>query len=141
MKKIINIFILILLYGTIFSGCRSSDSVMEGKNIMLKNTKWEIISINKNPVESSRIYLIFNENGKVNGNAGCNTMEGSYTVEETRIKITDILSTKMYCSDMEKENMLLAALPEADTFYIKDSILTLLSSGKEVIKFKAASKN
>lgn len=131
MKKV---YILIIA-ATVFYGCASSRQLPEKQIIPLKNTRWEIFSINKNIIDSSSIYIILKENGKLIGNAGCNSMGGLYIEEGTSIIFSQIISTKMYCSKIEQENLFLKALPLVDTYFIKNNELIFFSRGKEILKF------
>jgi heat shock protein HslJ len=66
------------------------------------------------------------ENGKVNGNSGCNSFFGTYTITEGhRITITGLGSTMMACADVPYEQEFLSALQAADNFTLTGDTLSL----------------
>jgi heat shock protein HslJ len=64
---------------------------------------------------------------RVAGFAGCNQYGGSYTVAGDSIKFGALMSTKMACPGwpMQLETSYLAALSDATTFSVSDSVLVL----------------
>jgi heat shock protein HslJ len=74
-------------------------------------------------------------NGVVRGTAGCNRYSGAYATEEDRIKITDLVSTKMACTAtgvMEQETRFLDALGKAETWAIDGQTLSLKYPGGQL---------
>lgn len=59
------------------------------------------------------------------GFAGCNTMAGSIFFENGLLRFTDIMTTKMYCGNENKESDFLKALQSATTYEIENNRLTL----------------
>lgn len=75
------------------------------------------------------------------GYGGCNPINGGYTLDKTEIHFTDVVSTKMSCSDIEFENTFLATLSSVDHYEARGSDL-LLKKKKEtmlVLRPKASS--
>ena len=66
------------------------------------------------------------------GNGGCNQINGSYTLDKTEIHFTDVVSTKMSCSDIDFENTFLATLSSVDHHEARGSDL-LLKKKKETM--------
>ena len=62
------------------------------------------------------------------GFAGCNTMAGSIFFENGLLRFTDIMATKMYCGNENKESEFLKALQSATTYEIENNRLTLINS-------------
>ena len=62
--------------------------------------------------------ILKDEDNRVNGNGGCNTLFGTYEIERTtnRIKFSQMASTMMACLNMEIENELKRALEMADNY-------------------------
>jgi heat shock protein HslJ len=80
------------------------------------------------PVAGTTITLQFSDDGKINGNAGCNSYFGTYTqTGANSLVMRDIGSTKMACADqiMVVENSYLGMLPQLNTFYIAGNELFL----------------
>jgi heat shock protein HslJ len=75
------------------------------KGAMVGGGSMPIIATNAQPT------IIFNSDGTLSGNTGCNNYFGSYTLTgETgkfgkSISISDIGSTKMYCADISNNEM------------------------------------
>jgi len=58
-------------------------------------------------------YLTFMPGEKrFSGNAGCNTINGNYQIEKTRIHFSEIISTKMSCPDIGFETAFLQTMRE-----------------------------
>jgi heat shock protein HslJ len=82
---------------------------------------------------------IFSADGMLNGSAGCNNYNTSYTVQEDRISIELPTSTLMACdTGMEQEQAYLAALGLAESYQVLGSILVITyASGSAQIRFSA----
>lgn len=85
--------------------------------------------------------LIFDETGRLSGNATCNSFNGPATVNGGTLALGPLVSTKMACSDAAlnlQEIAYLAALTQAQSFAIgDDGVLTITSaSGVGPILFR-----
>ena len=72
------------------------------------------------------------DNGKLSGNAGCNTYNATYEVDGTKIAIGPIATTRRACADAlvaTQETEYLAALELARTYSLGANGLTLLRDG------------
>lgn len=84
-------------------------------NFIGKN-HWKLISLNNVGMDYGKAAIHFNiKENKVNGNTGCNSFFGSYTVNGDAITFSQMGSTKMACLD-------------GDKMKIEDEILKILSS-------------
>ncbi len=114
----------------------------EGKFTLAK-TKWRLIELNGNKIrrKGNKSYFIkLNSNdGKFNGYAGCNTFSGNYVMPSPRaLAFTNIVSTRMACSNMELETQVLAMLESVDNYRIKSDILYLRKTKMTTVaKFEA----
>ena len=81
-------------------------------------------------IEDSGAQLIFNEDGTLGGNSGCNGFGGDYTVEGNEITFGEIVSTLMACEDprMEQEEAVHQVLTDTATFEINGNTLTLTNN-------------
>jgi heat shock protein HslJ len=59
------------------------------------------------------------------GNGGCNQINGNYTIEKNDIHFSDVISTKMSCSDIEFENTFLSLLGTVDRYEVNGNDLLL----------------
>ena len=96
---------------------------------------WSLTEVNGNPVvQAPDDKLIFikltSKDSKLFGNGGCNTMFGSFDLNDgKKIKIT-VGSTKMACEGkrMEIETAFFNALGQVDSYFIKGDTLQLFKA-------------
>ena len=94
---------------------------------------WKLVEINGEKVVVDGIgsrapYMILKqEDNRVNGNGGCNSFFGSYTLEDgNRIKFSQLGATQMACiSNAEIEPKFFKVLEMADNYNLKGDTLTL----------------
>lgn len=80
--------------------------------------------------------IVFKEDGKIEGNVGCNGFGGDYTVEGNSITFGPIVSTLMFCEGPvgDQETTTLNVLVETVSYTLEGDTLTITSSdGSEVI--------
>jgi heat shock protein HslJ len=103
----------------------------------LTGTRWVATGINngRGGVESvatgTEVTAIFGDDGQVTGSGGCNTYNGPYTVDGSKIKIGPVASTKMACegSAGTQEAAYFMALEKATTFDFVQGRLELRDDG------------
>ena len=94
---------------------------------------WEAIGINngKQAVQSvmagTTVTAIFGSDGKVSGNDGCNTYNGTYTIDGDKISIGPLATTRMACKQevMDQATNYQNALANATTFSVGKGTLEL----------------
>jgi heat shock protein HslJ len=97
----------------------------------LANTEWELVELMGKPVEQKMpspkpLGLKFNNDGRVSGFVGCNSVGGTYEViAGSRIKFSQLLSTMMACDDLDIENEYKKVLETADNYNLSDTALVL----------------
>ena len=69
---------------------------------------------------------------RFSGNGGCNQVNGNYSVDKQEIRFTEVLSTKMSCTDIEFENTFLSILSSIDRYEVNGTDL-LLKKKKETM--------
>jgi len=72
---------------------------------------------------------------RFSGNTGCNNLNGSVKVEGEKISFSDIVTTKMFCVDVD-ETSFLTALRKATKYKIEKMRLYLFDDYKEVFVFR-----
>ncbi len=120
----------------------SGDTVPQAS---LLNTYWKLVQIGELPVaptaEGEReAHIVFGgEGNRVQGNTGCNSLGGSYTLDGERISLAQLISTRMACAtSMELEQKFLDALQGVARWEIKGERLTLFGNdGKARAAFEA----
>jgi heat shock protein HslJ len=80
--------------------------------------------------------IVFKEDGRIEGNVGCNGFGGDYTVEGNTITFGPIVSTLMFCEGPvgDQETTTLNVLVETVTFVMEGDTVTITSAdGSSVI--------
>jgi len=111
---------------TLLNGSGAVVATFAAQNRALSGTTWTVTGYNdgKQAVVSalagSTLTLIFGEDGRLSGSAGCNTYTTSYEVSDQSLRIGLIASTRMLCNEpagvMEQETRFLQALGTVATY-------------------------
>ncbi len=90
---------------------------------------------------TAEVTLRFSDDGRVNGQAGCNSYFGQYCSSvDGSLTITGLGSTKMFCHEpgvMQQEEDFLNALDAAEKYTVRDGLLLISGGGKELILLPA----
>lgn len=103
----------------------ASANPLEGEwNVTGYNTGTEAVT---SPIAGTTLTANFTPDGKVNGNAGCNTYTGSYTLDGTALTVGPLATTMMACEQavMDQETKFLAALQTPTTVETSGKTVTL----------------
>jgi len=92
--------------------------------------EWVVVEMKKVPVQQSGgrrdAHITFDvTTKKFSGYGGCNQINGNYNVDKQTIRFTEVISTKMSCSDIEFENAFLSTLASIDRYEIRGTDLVL----------------
>ena len=126
-------YLFILSLAVIFGNCSPKLSPDAGWS----RQRWILTEMKGVPVQLSGgrkdAYLSFETGEKrFTGNAGCNQVNGNYSLDKNDIHFTEIITTKMSCEDIAFENTFLDLLKRVDRFEQKGSEL-LLKRKREVL--------
>lgn len=94
--------------------------------------------VSSSGIQAAQQTLNFTEDGKINGNAGCNEYFSNYEVDANELSISAIGSTKMFCGDglMAEETAFLTALEKAASYRISgDSLQIFAADDSTLISF------
>jgi heat shock protein HslJ len=118
---------------------RSSNQPDTGSK--LGSGKWILEKINGVNVNTNHAFIRFEEDkNRFGGNGGCNGMGGNLEVKGSTIKMSQIISTKMYCEGTsEIENKFFIELEKADRFEIKGNTLFLYNGKRLVLELRTES--
>lgn len=102
----------------------------------LAGSAWKLVSFGpagaeKPALPGHPVTLTFDQQGQAGGNGGCNSYGGSYTVNQSKLKIGQMMRTLMACTGdgvMEQEDGYLAALEKADSFTLTGDQLVITSA-------------
>lgn len=129
----------------------SSDAMSSAQNknlaaTSLTNTYWRLIMLLDLPVEPHDTQrephiLLTNENG-VTGSDGCNTISGSYKLENEKLSFSELAGTKMACADAGDHTQLFNDVITKTTHYTLHADHLELRDAANVIiaKFESASR-
>jgi heat shock protein HslJ len=111
----------------------------------LVGPRWRLAQLDGQPALAGggarEPHLIFSRSDtvdRVRGATGCNSMGGAYDADGSRIRFSQLFSTKMACVEqdrMRQETRFLAALESVDRYAISGDTLTLTAGAKAVARF------
>lgn len=111
----------------------------------LSDKRWELTEINGSRVYSSKAFLeIADSDTRFSGNAGCNRMFGSVSINGRNINFGSVGLTKMFCSErgvMKLETDFTRALERVTRFEHTGNNLNLYARNRLVLKFKGIAKS
>ncbi|MBN1153229.1 MAG: META domain-containing protein [Dehalococcoidia bacterium] len=108
----------------------------------LSDTSWELEALGepgdmKPALATKDVTLNFNDDGTLNGNAGCNAYWGNYEATAFgELEISDLSSTLMLCTDpavRQQEQDFLDALDEAEDYSVVSGKLHISGDGFELV--------
>jgi len=111
----------------------------------IEDVAWKLVSYG-NPANPQNIIagtevtvLLQSADGSIQGNGGCNGYGGSYEINGVRLTVSELISTKIYCTQppgvSEQETSYLEILQEAESFQVSANELRINSSGNQVLIF------
>lgn len=126
----------------ITAGCSSATmdthETAHRPNEPLINTYWKLVTLDGAPVVTHENFreahlVLHQEASRLAGATGCNTLMGSYRVENERIAFGQIASTKIACPtpQMKTEQDFLAALKQVTAWSVDGAMLVLSSDNSE----------
>lgn len=122
------------------SSCSSTRNRVEATSF---EGSWNIIEVKGENIiyENALPFLSFNvAEGRLSGNAGCNTINGEMKLDVAAgsISFGPVAATRMYCPDMDMENSVLGALQEVEAYEVSgsapDTVCLTGAGGKKLIK-------
>lgn len=119
-------FSLIFLIAIILFSCSPKMS----PDAAWANQRWVLTEMKGVPVQQSGsrrdAFIRFDvAEKKFSGNGGCNQVNGNYILEKNEIRFTEVIATKMSCSDIEFENTFLSTLNSIDRYEVNGTDLLL----------------
>lgn len=102
-------------------------------------THWQLKRIEGKAVNTNRAFIRFDDEKKsAGGNGGCNGFGGDLEKNGSKIKISNVISTKMYCENgSDVENKFLSRLERVNNYEIKNGKLFLKKDDKILLEFTA----
>ncbi len=128
--------LLVILSGSIFAQNAIGNEYVR---------RWIPIKVYGENILNSKAFIEFNESeNRLNGNAGCNRMFGTYRKNGRNITFSGVGTTRMFCSEkgaMNLEAKLLRSLSEATRFQQSGDLLRLYSGKRLISTFRKTTEN
>jgi len=128
LKKILIALLVVLGLNTSTLQAESSAPSFEGQD-------WKLVSFGSKGMAVPKNAWIHFENGRYSGNAGCNGMGGSYTLDGNKITLSQGMSTLMACDDMSLETKIRALMSKVTSYVLKDKQLILMHDNHAILNF------
>jgi len=133
--RFLTIICAIVLVGLQSCSCKKgAEAVTE-----LSKSSWELAEINGKPIDKQYFAktptLNFDKaESRVSGNSGCNSMSGTFKVEEDKITFGPIMGTKMACEG-SGENQFMTAFNTVQKFKLGNKLYFYDGTGNKVLCF------
>lgn len=112
------------------------------ENNSFYDSKWELKKMHTTTgIESitTAAFIKFDKEKKsAGGNGSCNNFGGSFTIDNNKISIQNIFSTKMYCEGVQQtEDAYFSLLQKVNNYVLKDKILLLYMDKEILLEFES----
>ena len=117
--------------GNKITGDLAENYILTKSDMNLVEKYWKLTELFGQPVTTpeggKEAHMILKmEGNRVNGNAGCNSFNGTYTLKPgNRISFSQMASTMMMCVNMDTEKKMGEVLEMADNYVVKGDSLVL----------------
>ncbi len=130
--------LLLLVWG---ASCtiKPQNLTQEKDNII--DAYWMLVSVEGQQIEAPNntrmAYLRLEErDNKINGYTGCNRLLGTYTLDGLSLRLSQLGTTKMACTETETESRFLDVLGRTDNYKVSGDLLTLFDGSKAIATFR-----
>lgn len=146
MKGIIGFLFFLLFMAGLFlvflQGKSMTGTGLSAGGAELTAVRWRATYVGAESVpKDAGIWVRFEVDGSIGGNAGCNSFSGSLEKTESGVKVGALGATRMACPDpaMSRENAFLGALQKSTAFEVAGQRMTTLDSeGNMLVEFAAS---
>ncbi len=106
--------------------------------------RWEVTTMRRQQKAEleklSNVYFDLKPDSTFTGKGGCNSMGGKFSVKGSSIKFNSVISTKMACNNIDKENAFFNLLENRISGYTYKDNELLLRGGSSNIVFECKRK-
>jgi heat shock protein HslJ len=118
----------------------SREKIVQKNNLAhLYLSKWFLKSIDGNSIKNGKPFIVFNKDeGTFYGNTGCNSIGGSYKIENENLKVFNLRQSKRACPDMrEVESPFIKYLTNGYIIKVEVDRLYLINNGMVILDFQS----
>lgn len=113
------------------------------QQVSIYDTKWTLKKIYADTGTEdvfTKAFIKFNkEKQSAGGNGSCNSFGGTARIDGSKITLSQIFSTKMYCEGVQSmEDTFFKLLQQATRYEIKDKVLLFYQDDKPILEFVAS---
>ncbi len=132
-------FFLLFLAGialVMMQGKQMAQQRLPGGGSEMTGINWRPIVVGADPIpDDSGISVLFEIDGSIQGNGGCNSFSGSLEQNDTALSVGPLRSTRMACPEptMSREGEFMAALQNAKHFEMGKDRLQLLDEDRRLL--------
>lgn len=120
---------LFIFSALIIQSCGSGKSKPQ-----LSSFEWTVVSINGTSNFSKKPTIIFSVKDETfSGNGGCNNFGGRFTLKGNKISFGQVVSTKMYCKNIDTEDRFFSTIETVDSYKVENDMLVLFNKSNEVV--------
>ncbi|GAA0360103.1 META domain-containing protein [Bowmanella denitrificans] len=121
-----NIKPLTLLTTLVIAAC-SSTPANQTNSLGVLNSTWQLVELTGQKISvDAPPYLVFNDEGKVSGFAGCNRMFGGAEIGQgMQIRFSNLATTMMACPQLTLEGQFMQMLEKVDNYSLSGDSLSL----------------
>lgn len=129
-------FFLLFLAGialVMLQGREMARQNLPGGGASITGQQWRPVIIGSDEVPAdSGLFVLFEVDGSIKGNAGCNQFTGSLETSEGAMSVGALASTRMACPEevMDRDNAFTQAISQTRHFEMGDNSLQLLNADK-----------
>lgn len=130
---------MILVVSLVLAACSTS-----GQTAGLSGSSWKLVSFGAVDSQTPAVAdidtsLVFDREGQISGNMGCNSFGGKYEVKENTVTFSQVISTMMACAEpqMTQEGTAFKVLNGTATYTLEGDTLQIIdSSGESALRFE-----
>ena len=132
-------FFLLFLAGialVMLQGREMARQNMPGGGASMTGIEWRPALLGAEEIASdSGLFVIFEVDGSIKGNGGCNNFSGSLQMSEGELSVGELASTRMACPPeiMDREVAFMRALQDTAQFEMGENSLQLIGAGKVLL--------
>ncbi|WP_347373443.1 META domain-containing protein [Aequorivita sp. Q41] len=124
----------LLIFTVLFTSCDETKKVIDVAGSVQLTGNYNVTALNGKKLSESTISPTFSLsalNNSIQGNTGCNSVFGNYTIDLYAINFSDLAVSEKMCTDkniMKTERDFLNALHNTGSYALQNGVLTLYSN-------------